>query len=419
MKNDHASTQHAHRIAGKSPGNQLASEAVTQRMQAVAPPPFQLKVNEPNTSDIEEQTSQEKISAPTQFHQFAAPPSGETPPGDSLKPVQFHREEEATGSESGLEKPTVNNTGMPDKLKAGLERLSGFSMDDVKVHFNSAEPAKLQAHAYAQGTQIHIGPGQERYLPHEAWHVVQQKQGRVKATRQLDGGVDVNDDDGLEREADVMGGKALLGNKMTGCEFNSSTQLNPLSPNSRNEILQGVFLDQLTMLGDNFEIWHTATNDHLAWLVSRERMLRNFAINPNSAAVGENVSEGIRQQMTDNLNEWEQDEDALMPDIGWDTFPITVPNYMRVSMLGPNSNSFLEGQHNFQLDYFGETGVMIGVEWQPVPDDEANRKVATINHLDGLANGAGELIYRNIERIPIEQNEPEEMEQENVQDNNV
>ncbi len=78
-----------------------------------------------------------------------------------------------------------NRSGLPDNLKAGVEKLSGYSMDDVTVHYNSAKPAILQAHAYAQGTDIHLGPGQEKHLPHEAWHVVQQKQGRVKATAQL------------------------------------------------------------------------------------------------------------------------------------------------------------------------------------------------------------------------------------------
>lgn len=48
-----------------------------------------------------------------------------------------------------------NNTGLPDKLKTGMESLSGISMDDVKVHYNSDKPAQLQAHAYAQGTDIH------------------------------------------------------------------------------------------------------------------------------------------------------------------------------------------------------------------------------------------------------------------------
>ncbi|GAA0712483.1 hypothetical protein GCM10009430_02950 [Aquimarina litoralis] len=103
----------------------------------------------------------------------------------------------------------ANHTGLPDTLKSGIENLSGYRMDDVKVHYNSSKPAQLHAHAYAQGTDIHIAPGQEKHLPHEAWHVVQQKQGRVKPTRQLKSKVNINDDVGLEKEADVMGAKAI------------------------------------------------------------------------------------------------------------------------------------------------------------------------------------------------------------------
>ena len=102
-----------------------------------------------------------------------------------------------------------NTTGLPDNLKSGIESLSGHSMDDVKVHYNSSEPAKLQAHAYAQGTDIHLAPGQEKHLPHEAWHVVQQKQGRVKPTTQFKKLIGVNDNSSLEREADIMGALAL------------------------------------------------------------------------------------------------------------------------------------------------------------------------------------------------------------------
>lgn len=102
-----------------------------------------------------------------------------------------------------------NNTGLPDHLKAGIENLSGYSMDGVNVHYNSNKPAQLQAHAFAQGNDIHLASGQEKHLPHEAWHVVQQKQGRVQATFQLKDKVSVNDDAGLENEADVMGAKAL------------------------------------------------------------------------------------------------------------------------------------------------------------------------------------------------------------------
>lgn len=102
-----------------------------------------------------------------------------------------------------------NNTGLPDNIKAGVENLSGYSMDDVKVHYNSDKPSLLQAHAFAQGTDIHLASGQEKHLPHEAWHVVQQKQGRVKPTMQMKGKVNINDDAGLEKEADVMGLKSL------------------------------------------------------------------------------------------------------------------------------------------------------------------------------------------------------------------
>lgn len=102
-----------------------------------------------------------------------------------------------------------NKTGLPDNLKSGVENLSGQSLDDVKVHYNSPQPASLQAHAYAQGTDIHVAPGQEKHLPHEAWHVVQQKQGRVQPTKQLKGTTNINDDKGLEKEADVMGAKAM------------------------------------------------------------------------------------------------------------------------------------------------------------------------------------------------------------------
>lgn len=105
---------------------------------------------------------------------------------------------------------SYNKTGMPDNLKSGLESLSGYDLSHVRVHFNSSRPAQLNALAYAQGTDIHLGPGQEKHLPHEGWHIVQQMQGRVQPTTQLKSGtVPVNTDKKLEREADRMGKKAI------------------------------------------------------------------------------------------------------------------------------------------------------------------------------------------------------------------
>ncbi len=182
--------------------------------------------------------------------------------GSDDVPVQRVEDEELLQGEFAAESPVQlaeppdekpNNTGLPDHLKAGVESLSGMSLDNVKVHYNSSEPAQLNAHAYAQGTDIHVGPGQEQHLPHEAWHVVQQAQGRVKPTLQMRGGVSVNDDQGLEREADLMGGKAVAGVVQAKQESGSSIESDPvgcigcggstsLSGNDSNEkVIQGMF----------------------------------------------------------------------------------------------------------------------------------------------------------------------------------
>ena len=111
---------------------------------------------------------------------------------------------------------TSKGTGLPNRLRTGIEALSGLSLADVNVHYNSAEPARLNALAYAAGTDIHVGPGQERHLPHEAWHLVQQAQGRVRPSIQMKDSVAVNDDAGLEREADVMGARAATAGAHAG-----------------------------------------------------------------------------------------------------------------------------------------------------------------------------------------------------------
>jgi len=115
---------------------------------------------------------------------------------------------ELTAKDSQIQSPRQNQTGLPDNLRAGIENLSGISMADVKVHFNSTKPSELQALAYTQGTDIYLGSGQEKHLAHEGWHVVQQKQGRVQPTMQAKG-KPMNSDRALEKEADIMGAKAL------------------------------------------------------------------------------------------------------------------------------------------------------------------------------------------------------------------
>lgn len=154
--------------------------------------------------------------------------------------------------EAGTPDKASNKTGLPDHLKSGVEHLSGMSMDDVRVHYNSARPAQLDAHAYAQGSAIHLAPGQERQLPHEAWHVVQQKQGRVAPTMQMKGGVAVNDNRALESEADRMG---ELANAHVAREANA-VQLRAVTPLKQVTVAATVLQPQWAYVNDD-------TGEHL------------------------------------------------------------------------------------------------------------------------------------------------------------
>jgi hypothetical protein len=160
--------------------------AVPALQKAQDPPPQENETNEEETFQKPFVPVQTKERAPLQLKSKNDSTSG------AFKPVQ--RKE--------------NKTGLPDNLKSGVESLSGTNLSDVKVHYGSSQPAQFNAYAYAQGTEIHIAPGQEQHLPHEAWHVAQQKQGRVQATTQMKG-TGVNDDLSLEKEADDMGARAM------------------------------------------------------------------------------------------------------------------------------------------------------------------------------------------------------------------
>jgi len=105
------------------------------------------------------------------------------------------------------ERPT-HPDALPAGIRAGVEHLSGHALDDVRVHRNSAQAASVGALAYTQGNDIHVAPGQEQHLAHEAWHVVQQREGRVPVTGSV-AGRPLNDDRALESEADRMGSLAL------------------------------------------------------------------------------------------------------------------------------------------------------------------------------------------------------------------
>lgn len=135
------------------------------------------------------------------------------------------------------------SNSLSEGLIAGIRALSGHSLHNVALNLNSSIPAGFNAHALTQGNSIHVAPGQEKHIPHEAWHVVQQREGRVKPTMQMKG-VDINDDAALEKEADVMGARAEQFQRKAGTSgdhlgnFNNTTKEAPFQLSGDKGILQ-------------------------------------------------------------------------------------------------------------------------------------------------------------------------------------
>jgi hypothetical protein len=107
-----------------------------------------------------------------------------------------------------------NGTPLPQDTQGKMDGLFGTDLSSVRVHTNSAVPPAGKK-AFTEGTDIFFTSGAynphtesgKHLIGHELAHVVQQQQGRVKVTP-ASNGKNVNDDPGLEREADEMGKKA-------------------------------------------------------------------------------------------------------------------------------------------------------------------------------------------------------------------
>jgi hypothetical protein len=88
----------------------------------------------------------------------------------TVTPAEWQRLQRQAGNRavSRLAAPAAGAQRLPENLKTGLESLAPVSLDSVSVHYNSTQPARVRALAYAQGRDIHLAPGQEQHLPHEA-----------------------------------------------------------------------------------------------------------------------------------------------------------------------------------------------------------------------------------------------------------
>jgi hypothetical protein len=92
--------------------------------------------------------------------------------------------------QAGMRDSLNNGAPLPQVLKTHLPLVPTPTLDN----FNAAARdlgEQRAVHIFSPGaiskplpigTAVFLAPGQEHHLPHEAWHVVQQQQGRVTKT---------------------------------------------------------------------------------------------------------------------------------------------------------------------------------------------------------------------------------------------
>ncbi len=249
---------------------------------SITPPPFQLNATAPiqQKEDEEKEVTQEKV---TQYS-FAndgteTPPednssNGNTPPSnnnDSNSPYQLKK-----GKTSGLN----SANGLPHYVQTKMENTLGHDFSNVNIHTNSQQAKDIGALAYTQGNDVHFAPGQfkpdtkqgQELIGHEFTHVVQQSQGRVKPTTQAKG-ISVNDDKGLEKEADDIGRKAAA------FQLKKDTNIHP-SNNSKT------------------------TNNTI-----QRKSIPNFSLNnqPTQFYIGEGLVDGAIDLVSDGI-EWVEEQ---------------------------------------------------------------------------------------------------------------
>jgi hypothetical protein len=102
---------------------------------------------------------------------------------------------------------------LPDTVRSKMETAFGTDFSGVRVHIGP-QAERIGALAFTIGTDIYFAPGRyqpesihgQQLLGHELAHVVQQRQGRVRAPNGA--GIAVVQDHALEAEADRLGQRA-------------------------------------------------------------------------------------------------------------------------------------------------------------------------------------------------------------------
>ncbi|MCB9234973.1 MAG: DUF4157 domain-containing protein [Bacteroidia bacterium] len=181
-----------------------------------------LRENQPDLALQQKKQSEEnsgngQVMAPPQFGLKADPVQRK--PEDEEESLQAKMGDGGgNGSFSPVQRKESSENGLPENVQGKMENSLGSDFSNVNIHENSNSASDMGALAYTQGNDVHFAPGQfkpdtrsgQELIGHELTHVVQQREGNIKPTTEVNG-QGVNNDKGLEAEADSMGAKAARG----------------------------------------------------------------------------------------------------------------------------------------------------------------------------------------------------------------
>lgn len=241
------------------PGEQVTQEtesAIDDQLQGAkqnqdAGPRGGEQQNNTNTQEGGEKEGENQESTPAAGPEQAPPPSDSQP-----KP-----------------RKRGNTTGLPDQVKAKMERLTGMDLSAIKVKANSTFATKNKAKALIKGSEIHFAPGQynpgsqqgQQLIGHELAHVKQQAQGKVQALTQNKEG-QFNQDASLEAEADQLA-QQMMGMSLPEDGLSMDDSMDLLTP----QFLNGEIIQKTPDPVAEY-------NDLIAWATSeKERLIQKVA----------------------------------------------------------------------------------------------------------------------------------------------
>ena len=150
----------------------------------------------------------------------------------------------ANGDATGNDTQRISRKGkpLPNKLLFAAKSLTGLSLENVDVIYDSPKTEQYQSDGFVKNNEIHLAKGNKGLIGHETWHMIQRIQNRVRTGEKTNPHFTINKNKNLENEAHIMGDKLMRMNIGSSPLKKPSYQFNNNKNNSnawmKNSIVQ-------------------------------------------------------------------------------------------------------------------------------------------------------------------------------------